>query len=88
MSAAKTIITIFWRILQAPAFVLLVVLEPVVRFLLAGLALLGLLFCAFFWLTGAPHFPLWRMLGISAALGLTLAAYYSLCSLFAPKIRP
>ena len=69
-------------------FVLLVTLEPLVRFVLAGLALLGLLFCAFFWLIAAPHFPLWRMLCMSVGLSLALAAYYALCSLFAPEGRP
>jgi hypothetical protein len=56
-------------------------LEPVVRFVLCSLALLGVL-TAFFWkLTGHPHFPFVFVLGASLGFGLTLAAYQALLRL-------
>ena len=66
-----------------PVLVFLVILEPVVRFVLGALALLGVLAALFFEAYGLPHFPLVLMLGVSVGLGLMLAGYYALLRLFA-----
>lgn len=67
-----------WRIVRLPVLALLVVVEPVVGFVFASLALLGVLMTAFFAVIHAPHFPLWTMLGISISFGLALTLYEGL----------
>jgi hypothetical protein len=63
-------------------YVLLVILEPVARFILGALALLGLLTALFLKLYGVPHFPFTLMLGASVGLGLMLVGYHALLRLF------
>jgi len=71
-----------WRALRLPVYVFLVILEPVVRFILGTLALLGVLTALFFKFYGVPHFPFVLMLGVSVGLGLILVGYYALLRLF------
>jgi hypothetical protein len=66
---------IVWRSVRLPAFTLLVILAPVVRFVLGSLALLGALMALFWKLAGPPHFPLIPMLALSTGCGLALAGY-------------
>jgi hypothetical protein len=49
---------IVWRLVRLPAFTLLVILAPVVRFLLGSLALLGVLMALFWKLVGRHTFHL------------------------------
>ena len=60
----------------------LAILEPVVRFILGTLALLGVLTALFFKSYGMPHFPFALMLAVSVGLGLILAGYHALLRLF------
>jgi hypothetical protein len=46
-----------WRVAFLPVLIVLVILEPIVTFVLAALALLGLLTTLFFYLVGPPNFP-------------------------------
>ena len=58
-----------WRLVSFPLLTLLIILEPVVRFVLSGLALL-LALSAFFWKLAAPpplHAPFLALL--AAAIG-------------------
>ena len=68
---------LLWHVLRLPVLMFLVILEPVVRFLLGGLALLGVLVALFFKLCGVPHFPFVLMLSVSVGLGLMLAGYHA-----------
>jgi hypothetical protein len=77
---------LLWRVLRLPVLVFLVILEPVVRFLLGGLALLGALTALFFKFYGVPHFPFALMLGVSVGLGLMVAGYQALLDLLG-KVR-
>jgi hypothetical protein len=72
-----------WHVVRLPVYVLLAILEPVVRFVLGALGLLGVLTALFFKLYGVPHFPFALMLGASVGLGLMLVGYYALLRLFA-----
>lgn len=72
---------LLWYGLRLPVFMLLAILEPVVRFTLGALALLGVLTALFFKSYGVPHFPFALMLGVSMGLGLMLAAYQALLRL-------
>jgi hypothetical protein len=60
---------------------LLVILEPLVTFVFAALALLGLLMTLFFYLVGLPDFPVWTMLAISLGFAIALVPYYALIRL-------
>ena len=71
-----------WHAVRLPVYVFLVILEPVVRFILGALALLGVLTALFFKFYGVPHFPFALMLGMSVGLGLMLVGYYALLRLF------
>ena len=69
---------LLWHAVRLPVYAFLVILEPVVRFMLGALALLGVLTALFFRLYGVPHFPFALMLGVSVGFGLMLAGYYAL----------
>jgi hypothetical protein len=69
---------LLWHAVRLPVYVFLVILEPVVRFILGALALLGVLTALFFKFYGVPHFPFALMLGVSVGLGLMLTGYYAL----------
>jgi len=78
---AVTIVRWLWRAACLPAFMVLVVLEPLVTFALAGLALLGLLTTLFFYLVGPPGFPVWTMLALSLGFAIALLPYHALIRL-------
>jgi hypothetical protein len=70
-----------WRAACLPVLILLVILEPLVTFTLAALALLGLLTTLFFYLVGPPDFPLWTMLALSLGFAIVLVPYHALIRL-------
>jgi hypothetical protein len=69
---------LLWHAFRLPVFMFLAILEPVVRFVLGALALLGVLTALFFKVYGVPHFHFALMLGVSVGFGLMLAGYYAL----------
>jgi hypothetical protein len=71
-------VRLLWYALRLPVLMFLAILEPVVRFILGALALLGVLTALFFNFYGVPHFPFALMLGVSVGFGLMLAGYYAL----------
>jgi hypothetical protein len=73
---------LLWYLLRLPLLTFLAILEPVVRFILWPLALLGVLTALFFKSYGVPHFPFALMLGVSIGFGLMLVGYYALLRLF------
>jgi hypothetical protein len=79
----RVVARLLWHALRLPLLVFLVILEPVVRFVLGALALLGVLVALFFKAYGVPHFPFALMLGASVGLGLMLVGYYALLRFFA-----
>lgn len=66
---------------RLPILALLIVLEPVVRTVLATLALFGILITLFFTFYGVPNFPTWAMLSISLGFALALMLYETLIRL-------
>jgi hypothetical protein len=70
-----------WQLILIPVLTLLVILEPIVTFVLAGLALLGVLTTLFFKLAGPPGFPVWTMLAISVGFAIALVPYHVLIRL-------
>jgi hypothetical protein len=73
---------LLWHALRLPVLMFLAILEPVVRFILGALALLGVLTALFSKFYGVPHFPFALMLGVSVGFGLMLVGYYALLRLF------
>jgi hypothetical protein len=75
---AWAVVRVLWKLLSFPVLALLIILEPVVQLLLAGLALL-LTLMAFFWRLAAPpglHVPFIGMLGAAVGCISVLAVYY------------
>lgn len=70
-----------WRVAGLPVLLFLVILEPLVTFALAALALLGLLTTVFFYLVGPPGFPVWTMLALSLGFAILLLPYHALIRL-------
>ena len=66
---------------RLPALLFLVVLEPVVTFVLWGIALLGLLMALFYRAIGMPHFPFWTMVGASLFFAAASVVYQGLIRL-------
>jgi hypothetical protein len=66
---------------RLPALLFLAVLEPVVTFVLWGLALLGVLMSLFYRAIGMPHFPFWTMLGVSLLFAAASVAYQGMIRL-------
>jgi hypothetical protein len=63
------------------------ILEPLITFVLATLALLRLLTTLFFCLVGPPEFPVWTMLALSLGFAIALAAYQALIRLLSSPTR-
>jgi hypothetical protein len=70
-----------WRAACLPILMTLVILEPLVTFAFAALALLGLLTTLFFYLVGPPEFPVWTMLALSLGFAIALVPYHALIRL-------
>lgn len=66
-------------IVRAPLVLILAFLEPFVRLVLMGMAVLGVLTAIMYRASGvAPHFPFWPMLGMSFGCVLLLAIYHAI----------
>ena len=81
---AVTIVRWLWRAACLPVLMVLVILEPMVTFVLATLALLGLLTTLLFYLVGPPEFPVWTMLALSLSFAIALVPYHALIRLLSP----
>jgi hypothetical protein len=74
-----------WRLAGLPVLLFLVILEPLVTFVFAALALLGLLTTVFFYLVGPPGFPVWTMLALSLGFAVVLVPYHALIRLLSSR---
>jgi hypothetical protein len=70
-----------WGAACLPVLMELVILEPLVTFVLAAFASLGLLTTLFFYLVGPPQFPVWTMLALSLGFAIALVPYHALIRL-------
>lgn len=77
-SLTRLTLWLLTRCIRLPLFLLLVILEPVITFVLGSLALLGVLMALFWKLVGPPSFPFLLMLCIALGCGLLLAGYQAL----------
>lgn len=77
---------LIWQMIRIPVFAFLVILEPIVRVLLAGGALLLVLTALFYRaFTQVPPFPFWGMLATGVASMLLLMLYYALLRLLSGR---
>lgn len=75
-----------WNVVRLPIVATLAVLEPVVRTILAGIALLGILTALFSeFVVRAPNFPFWPMIGVSVGSALLLMVYYAVMRVFSAR---
>lgn len=59
-----------WQAIRLPLFAFLLIVEPVARFVLTAVALVGILASFVLEFSGAaPHFPFWLMFGMSLGCG-------------------
>jgi hypothetical protein len=75
------VLVVAWRVIRLPVLALVVILEPIITFVLAGLALLGVLTSILFKLVGPADFPVWTMLGISIGFVMVLTLVHALIRL-------
>jgi protein-S-isoprenylcysteine O-methyltransferase Ste14 len=66
----------------------LVILEPIVTFVLAALALLGLLTTLFFHLVARSSFPVWTMFALSLGFAIALVPYHALIRMLSDSSNP
>ncbi len=72
---ARKIGRVGWRGIRLPLLAVLTILEPIARFVLAAVALLGILLSFFFEFSGAaPRFPFWLVFGLSLSCGVLVIA--------------
>ena len=69
-----------WKLIRFPAVALMIILEPVVRLLLAGFALLVTLTALFLKLVmpTQAHAPFWTLLAIAVGCMAVLTVYYAI----------
>jgi hypothetical protein len=77
-----------WRVASLPVLIVLVILEPIVTFVLAALALLGLLTTLFFYLVGPPNFPVRTMLALSLGFAIALVPYHAVTRMLSDRATP
>jgi hypothetical protein len=75
---ALGVIAVAWHVIRLPILGLVVILEPIITFVLAGLALLGVLTSILFKLVGPVDFPVWTVLGISIGFVMVLTLVHAL----------
>jgi hypothetical protein len=74
---------VLWNVIRLPIMAVLLLLEPVVRFVCSAGFILGILTCIVWELSVAgPRFPLAKVLTISLSFPVILFLYYGLLSLF------
>ena len=80
---SRSALNLTWQVLRIPVATVLVLLEPVVGFVLAGLAILGVIAALFRAVAGVgPNVAVWSMLALSGGSLLLLALYYAVIRLF------
>jgi hypothetical protein len=81
LSGLALALWLLWQPIRFTALALLMILEPLVRFVLGGSALLMMLSALFLKATLSRPFPFWGMLVASVGCMFLLVLYYSLMRL-------
>lgn len=77
--ALWAVLGVAWKAIRFPVVALMIILEPAVRLLLAGFALLTTLTAFFLKLVMPPqaHAPFWTLLAIAVGCMAVLTAYHA-----------
>lgn len=78
---ALGILGLAWNAVRAPILLFLIILEPFVRLVLGGAAVLGVLTAILFEAAAVPNFPFWFQISMSFGCLVVLALYYGLIRL-------
>ena len=79
---AHGVVRHLWHLIRLPALVILLALEPFIRLLLVGAALIGVFAGVLLRCSGdLPDFPFWEMLTFSIVALLLLTAYHMLIAI-------
>lgn len=78
---AVGILGLAWNAVRAPILLFLIILEPFVRLLLGGAAVLGVLTAILFEAAAVPNFPFWFQISMSFGCLAVLALYYGIIRL-------
>lgn len=82
----STLLRVSHAILVAPILALLMLLEPIVRWICSTALVLGLLVSVVFEVSAVgPRFPFLLGIGVSLGFGVLLVLYYGLISLVTPE---
>jgi hypothetical protein len=77
---------LLWQAIRWPVLALLIVLEPLIRTVLCGFALLGTLTALMIrFAADRPQFPFWGTLGVSLSCVGLLMVYYAAIRLLATR---
>jgi hypothetical protein len=76
-----------WQTIRLPLLGLLVILEPIVRIVMSGFALIGTLTAFLFEFGGTRPFPFFGMLALSLGAFAVLALYEGLLELLSGRRR-
>jgi|SRR5580700_3616140 hypothetical protein len=81
--AVWAVLCVVWKVIRFPVVALMIVLEPIVRMLLAGFALLMTLTAFLLRLVMPPqaHAPFWTLLAIAVGCMAVLTLYYAILRL-------
>ena len=83
----RGILLFAWCIVRAPILVVLAFLEPFVRVVLNGIAVLCVVTALVFRASAVPNFPFWLMLGVALVCLMLVPAYHWVFRLLAGADR-
>jgi hypothetical protein len=88
VSFLLNVVAIAWQIVRLMIVALLMLLEPILGFVLCGLALVGAIVSVMLKFSGAvPQFPFWSALAISVGLYFAFLLYSVVVRALAPQPR-
>jgi putative flippase GtrA len=87
-SSLLNAMVIAWQITRLLMVAILMSVEPIVGFVLCGLALVGVIVSVILKFSGAaPHFPFWPALAMSVGLYLAFVIYVAVVRSLVPQPR-
>lgn len=79
---ARGVLGFLWNAIRVPILFCLLILEPFVRVVLSGAALLGVITAFIYKGSAVPHDPFWFLIWMSLGCVVVLVVYYGLIRLF------
>jgi len=86
-SFLQNIMAIAWQVARVLIVAILMFVEPIIGFVLCGLALVGVIVSVILKLSGAPNFPFWPALAMSVGLYVAFLLYVVVIRSLVPEPR-